>query len=204
MPRAERAAPLARSGSQATATSALDANRIGALWATLDRAMQGVLAEASASSPALSSSAGAMLMWLHHWAPVGVVELGRVVGLSQPACTRALDKLVDQGLVERSTLSGKEVRLTLTRSGHARARQLQRRRLAACAVLLGALSADEQAQFASLADKLLQAPVADRAYARHVCRFCDHAVCDGPACPIGCRATALEDGTPAEALGRPG
>jgi len=166
--------------------SALDANRLGVLWSTLDRAL-------SATLGGDSSSTAAMLAWLQHWAPVGVVELARVVGLTQPACTRALDKLVERGLVERTMLSGKDVRLALTPRGRAEARQLQRRRQQACAALLQALSADEQAQFARLADKLLQAPVTDRAYARTVCRFCDHAVCDGPACPIGCRATALEN-----------
>ena len=165
--------------------SALDANRLGALWATLDRALSATLGDDSPSSAAI-------LLWLHHWAPIGVVELARVVGLTQPACTRALDKLVGRGLVERTMLSGKEVRLSPTPRGRAQARRLLQRRQQACGALLQALSTDEQAQFARLASKLLQAPVTDRAYARTVCRFCDHAVCDGPACPIGCRATALE------------
>jgi DNA-binding MarR family transcriptional regulator len=169
--------------------SALDANRLGALWSTLDRALSATLADDSPSTAAI-------LLWLLHWAPTGVVELARVVGLTQPACTRALDKLVERGLVDRTALSGKEVRLTLTARGRAQARALQQRRHAACGALLQALSAGEQAQFARLATKLLQAPVTDRAYARQVCRFCDHAVCDGPACPIGCRATALEERDP--------
>jgi DNA-binding MarR family transcriptional regulator len=167
------------------APSPLEANRLGALWSTLDRALTATLADDSPSTAAI-------LLWLHHRAPTGVVELARVVGLTQPACTRALDKLVQRGLVERMALSGKEVRLSLSTRGRAQARQLQQRRQQACAALLQALSTAEQAQFARLADKLLQAPVTDRAYARNVCRFCDHAVCDGPACPIGCRATALE------------
>jgi DNA-binding MarR family transcriptional regulator len=168
-----------------SAPSPLDANRLGALWSTLDRTLTATLADDSPSTAAI-------LLWLNHWAPTGVVELARVVGLTQPACTRALDKLVERGLVERTALSGKEVRLALSARGRTQARQLQQRRQQACAALLQVLSADEQAQFARLATKLLQAPVTDRTYARNVCRFCDHAVCDGPACPIGCRATALE------------
>jgi len=31
-----------------------------------------------------------------------------------------------------------------------------------------------------------------RAYARHICRFCDHGICDGPRCPVGSAATELE------------
>lgn len=184
--RARAAAPVpAAAEGPPTAVPALEANRLGALWATVGQAMDQALADHSPASAAI-------LLWLHHWAPTGVVELARVVGLSQPACTRALDRLVAQGWVEREALSGKAVRLTLSRRGQAQARELQRRRLTACGALLQALSPAEQSQFAGLVNKLLQAPVADRAYARHVCRFCDHAVCDGPACPIGCRATALE------------
>lgn len=187
-PRPERTPPGAAGAPAAGTTpypSALDANRLGALWATLDHALARALADESPSSVAI-------VTWLHHWAPVGVVELARVIGLTQPACTRALDKLVMRGVVERTTLSGKEVRLALTARGRAQARLLQQRRLQACAALLDALSASEQRQFAELADKLLQGPVVDRAYARNVCRFCDHSVCDGPACPIGCRAAAME------------
>ena len=192
--RARKTAGSARTASEGSGAglappappSALDANRLGALWSTLDRALTTTLADDSPSTAAI-------LLWLLHWAPTGVVELARVVGLTQPACTRALDKLVERGLVDRTALSGKEVRLTLTARGRVQARALQQRRHAACGALLQALSADEQAQFARLATKLLQAPVTDRAYARTVCRFCDHAVCDGPACPIGCRATALEE-----------
>jgi DNA-binding MarR family transcriptional regulator len=190
-----RAEPASRS---LAPVEALEANRLGVLWSTVGQAMDQALAEHSPAS-------AAMLLWLQHWAPAGVVELAKVVGLSQPACTRALDRLVAQGWVEREALSGKAVRLTLSRRGQAQARELQRRRLAACGALLQALSPAEQAQFAVLVNKLLQAPVADRAYARHVCRFCDHAVCDGPLCPVGCRATALEQNaaaTPAAAAGR--
>ncbi|MES2936714.1 MAG: MarR family transcriptional regulator [Pseudomonadota bacterium] len=163
--------------------SALDANRLGALWSTLDQAMARAMEGPSASTAAL-------LIWLQHWAPAGVVEVARVVGLSQPACTRALDRLAEQGLIER-TPAGKSVQIDLTAQGRALARQLQKRRLDACASLLGALSPPEQQQFAALADKLLQRPVDSREYARHVCRFCDHKVCDGPACPVGSRATEL-------------
>ncbi len=165
--------------------SPLDANRLGALWSTLDHAMDGAMEGQSPSSAAI-------VLWLFHWAPVGVVELSRVTGLSQPACTRAVDKLVDQGLVERETVSGKEVRLALTRKGRSEATRLQQRRLAACGELLGPLSGSERRQFAQLVDKILQAPVDSRAYAKHVCRFCDHGVCDGPLCPVGCAATAAE------------
>ncbi|MBX3620906.1 MAG: winged helix-turn-helix transcriptional regulator [Rhizobacter sp.] len=169
-----------------TGRSALRANKLGALWAVLDRAMGGVVDEHSASSAAI-------LLWLSHWSPVGVVELGRVVGLSQPACSRAIDKLAAAGLLRKTPGDdSREWRLVLSAAGRREADRLQQRRLAACAGLLDALSPAERVTMDALLDKLLAAPVTDRAYARHVCRFCDHGVCDGPLCPVGCRATAIE------------
>ncbi len=166
-------------------TRALRANKLGALWAVVGRAM-------SDAMQAHSESSVAILLWLYHWAPVGVVELGRVVGLSQPACSRAVDKLMAEGLLLKAPSGGREVWLELSPEGRARAEELQAARLRACDRLLAALSPQERSTMADLLDKLLAAPVADRAYARHVCRFCDHGVCDGPGCPVGCRATELE------------
>lgn len=188
MPRkltAPRRAATAGAQPVASPVSPIDANRLGVAWATIDRALEGARDGDSPSSAAL-------LTWLSHWAPAGVVSLARVVGLTQSACTRALDKLEADGLVAREHVSGRDVRLTLTAAGRARARVLARRRQQALSGLLAALTEREQRQLAALLDRLVAPPVEDRAYAHHVCRFCDHAVCDGPVCPIGCRATALE------------
>ena len=168
-----------------TDAAALTANKLGALWTTLEEAMDPVLVKLSPSSTAL-------LIWLYHWAPKGVVELARVVRLSQPACTRAVASLVKQGLVRKTIISGKQIELHLTARGRLAAERMQLGRQQACASLLNTLTRTEREQLDQLLDKLLRAPVTDREYAMHVCRFCDHALCDGPACPIGCRATELE------------
>jgi DNA-binding MarR family transcriptional regulator len=167
------------------AVSALDANRLGVLWSTLDSMMGGVVQHYSPSSAAI-------VLTLRYWAPISVNDLAGIVGLSQPACSRAVAKLADEGLLKKERGGGKEIGLALSATGKRQAEALQRRRVAACARLLHVLSADEQASFNQIVDKLLSAPVSDRAYARHVCRFCDHEVCDGPRCPVGCAATALE------------
>lgn len=179
-------AAVARKASRALAPErALAANRLGVLWTTLEEALAPAFGE-------LSGASAALLLWLHYWAPAGVVELARVVGLSQPACSRAVDRLQRQGLLVRGPGAGKEVPLSLTPAGSALARRLQARRLQACDRLLAPLAPDEQATLLALVDKLVRAPVLDRAYARHVCRYCDHGTCDGPLCPVGCRASEIE------------
>lgn len=181
--RARRAAPQPG----AAAPSPLQANKLGALWSTLDRAM------ASARDD-YSPSAAALLIWLSHWQPSGVMQLARVVGLSQPACSRAVDTLAAAGLIEKTPSGGKEVHLALSRSGAREARRLQQQRLAACSGLLAALSAGERESLDRLIDRLTASAVTCRDDAKLLCRFCDHAVCDGPLCPIGRRATAIENG----------
>lgn len=170
-----------------TRAKALQANKLGALWAVVGRVMTEAMDMHSESSTAI-------LLWLYHWSPTGVVELGRVVGLSQPACSRAVDKLMAAGLLLKAPSGARETWLELSPEGREEAERLQSARLQACDQLLGALSRQERATMAALLDKLLAAPVDSRAYARNVCRFCDHTVCDGPACPVGCRATEIEGG----------
>ncbi len=142
-----------------------------------------------------SESSAAILLWLYYWAPIGVVELGRVVGLSQPACSRAVGKLMEGGLLLKAPSGARETWLELSPEGRVEAERLQMARLRTCDHLLGALSRQERAVLSPLLDKLLAGPVANRAFARNVCRFCDHGVCDGRACPVGCRATEIELGT---------
>ena len=96
----------------------------------------------------------------------------------------------------RPSDDGRESRLALTPAGQALARSIQDRRLSGIAALTGGLSDAERQTLDHLLDRLLAAPVTDRAYARHVCRFCDHGLCDGPDCPVGCAATALEQQAP--------
>ncbi|WP_371262104.1 MarR family winged helix-turn-helix transcriptional regulator [Rhizobacter sp. Root404] len=165
----------------------LAANKLGALWAVVDRALESTSEDHSRTNVAV-------LLWLRHWAPVGVVELAKVIGLSQPACSRAVDRLVERGLVDRSEREGREVDLCLSTEGCLEADRLQRERLKACDSLLGALSQKERVIMAGLLDKVLGNAVVDRAFARNVCRFCDHSVCDGPDCPVGSRATEIERG----------
>ncbi|WP_207456682.1 MarR family transcriptional regulator [Azospirillum sp. SYSU D00513] len=171
------------------------ANKVGALWATLSGAVEDAFAP-------LSNSSAAALLTLLHWGPTAATALGAVIGLSQPATARLLEKLAADGHVERRPRprGGKEVPFALTESGRERAEALQQGRLDACLRLLAPLDPGQRALLDGLLTAMLAAPVADqtpvRAYARHVCRFCDHGVCDGPLCPIGSAAREAERTTP--------
>lgn len=165
---------------------ALLANKLGALWATIGQAIE-------AGFGSLSPSSAAALITLRHREPITATELGHILDLSQPASARLVAKLAAEGHVARQKrLAGKEIGLRLTAKGRRLAESLQRQRLAACERLLTALLPAERHELDRLLSALLAAPVTDRAYAWHVCRFCDHAVCDGPHCPVGCAATSLE------------
>lgn len=162
------------------------ANKLGVLGTITDR----LLAEAIGD---WSPSSAAALLTLHYHGPSTVTGLARILGLSQPAASRLVERLVDQRLVARGAYEdARETSLNLTREGGKMAKALQARRLAGIAALTEALNESERQILSGLLDRMLAVPVTDRAYARHVCRFCDHRLCDGEDCPVGCAATALE------------
>jgi DNA-binding MarR family transcriptional regulator len=162
------------------------ANKLAALAAVLDRGL-------TAAFEPLSPSSTAAILTLKYRQPLTATELSRIIGLSQPATVRLLERLLATGLVERAPLAGiKEVRLSLSREGETRAEELQRVRLSTSWALLEQLSPIERLALHGLIDKLVTVPVTDRQVARHLCRFCDHALCEGALCPIGCAATALD------------
>jgi DNA-binding MarR family transcriptional regulator len=146
---------------------AYDSNKLAALWAALDAAMAHSFAQRSPASVAI-------LLTLKHWAPTTVGELARIVALSQSACSRALDRLAGDRLVNRAVYEGKEARISLTTAGKREAERLQRQALS------------------PILDKLLGANVDGRETARRLCRFCAHDVCPNGKCPVGHAATAID------------
>jgi DNA-binding MarR family transcriptional regulator len=164
---------------------AYESNKLAALGSALDDVMASVFAQRSPASVAV-------LFTLAHWAPIAVGDLARIVGLSQPACSRALDRLAADGLVNRTDYQGKEARISLTLAGKRKATQLQKARLAASDRLLSRLSATERMTLSPILDKLLGASVDGRETARRLCRFCAHDLCPNGKCPVGHAATAID------------
>lgn len=146
---------------------------------------------AAAFAP-LSPSAAAVLLTLHHHSPLTTAELAQVIAIAQPTVTRLVSGLAAQGLIRREERAGRITPLTLTPAGVARSAALQAARAAAIAPLLGTLTPAEHAAFADMLARILAAATPSRRFARTTCRYCDHEICDGPACPIGARARELE------------
>ena len=165
-------------------------NKFGALWSVLDTSM---LQTFGGTSP----STAAAILTLHFHAPQTGTGLSRILGLSQPATVRLVEKLVTADIVARMPRpEGKEIDLVLTPTGQSKASTLLAGRRETLSGALGALSQDQQRQLETILDTILAQNVDSREHARFLCRFCDHGICDGPVCPIGCQATALEtDGT---------
>ena len=119
-----------------------------------------------------------------------VDDLRRAVGLTHSGGVRVVDRLVDDGLVERGPgPDGRSVALTLTPAGRRLAGQVGDARQAVLQGALDVLDDREQADLAALLDKLVGALVARRLVARAagaippggwLCRLCDTVACGRP------------------------
>lgn len=108
-----------------------------------------------AESP-LSPTLLATLSTIEHRGPVTPSELARIEGVQRPTVTRALGRLVDDGLVERlpDARDARSTLLCVTPEGRARLRTLRRRKAAYLARRLEALSEEERAALSRASDLL--------------------------------------------------
>jgi MarR family transcriptional repressor of emrRAB len=162
------------------------ANQLGALWSVMTSALRQRFGGRSESTVAA-------ILTLAHWEPMTATELGHVIGLSQPGSARLVDKLVAEGVVRRyERAGGRDIGLGLTPAGRKLARSIQSARLESYEELMAPLDPEERQVLHHLVQKMLAGAVESRDGARFTCRFCDHARCDGPCCPVGTAATELE------------
>lgn len=162
------------------------ANKIAALaTAIVDRTSEAFGEERSRSSVAV-------LQTLLYWGPLTGTELAKIIGVSQPTIVRVTDGLVREGLIKRRKKQARSVALELSRAGHAEAIRLRRVRLREVETLVSLLDDREARSFEAKIDLLLSKLTNGRETARRICRFCAHDVCEGPLCPVGLRATALD------------
>jgi MarR family transcriptional repressor of emrRAB len=158
------------------------ANVFGAVALAATRAMT----SAAAAVTDGGLSAAAALVTLASEPGIGVTELGRRLGLSQPGATRLVEGLVSRGLVRNEPEPrGRMVALWPTPEGAEKARLILAERERALAALLAPL--DEQARReldASLCLVLEQ--LSDEGAPAHLtCRLCDEQACIAAApCPV--------------------
>jgi DNA-binding MarR family transcriptional regulator len=166
------------------------ANLLGAAVLNLSDRMTG----AAAAAAGVSLSGAAALVVLAGFPGLGGTELGRRIGLSQPACARMLDQLEARGLVRRQAKSGRAVGVGLTRAGRSAAnRALEARQ----DVLVGALGAvSDQDVLEPVLEQLLRGLHAEVRSGDLMCRLCDRPGCiaQDRICPVG--QAQRELGTP--------
>jgi DNA-binding MarR family transcriptional regulator len=166
------------------------ANLLGATaLAVNDLVLAGV-----ARAAGTSTSGAAALVVLVASPGLSVTEVGRRVGLSQPAAARMVDSLQAAGLVQRSPGSGREVRVTATTAGQDTASRLIAARAKPLHGLVSVLDPGEQDALADVLAKLLGRLYAEIGSSELLCRLCDRAGCTANAtCPVG-QAERDQDG----------
>jgi DNA-binding MarR family transcriptional regulator len=144
------------------------------------------LRRAVESELAHGGSAPAALVHLQAYPGESLEALRQVLGISQPAAVRVVDRLVTEGLVERR--AGRDRRtgaLHLTAAGDRAASALLARRTQSLRDLLEVLEPAEQAALEPLLERLVAALADDRPQALRVCRLCDRRSCkSAPGCPL--------------------
>ena len=157
------------------------ANLLGAAVLNLSDRMT----DAAAAAAGVSVSGTAALVVLAEFPGLGGTELGRRIGLSQPACARMLDQLEARGLVRRHAKTGRAVAVVPTPAGReAAARALEARQ----DVLVTAQRAvPDHAAFEPLLESLLRGLHAEVRSGDLMCRLCDRPGCVAQRriCPVG-------------------
>jgi DNA-binding MarR family transcriptional regulator len=156
-------------------TTAHTANLLGALALVVhDRfseAMSDVLGESESAAAALSS--------LDNLVDRPTIDLlRRVLGLTSSGTVRLVDRLEDEGYLER--VAGADRRATavrLTRAGRRAARGVAAARGDVLGGALSTLSADERSQFDALLSRLLVGMMRGPGAERFMCRLCDTRAC---------------------------
>ena len=150
-----------------------------------------------------SGSASAALVMLAEAPDLAVTDLGRRIGLSQPAAARMVDSLEREGLVTRQSGPGRTVAVRLTQAGRRSVTRLLERRGDVLRQLVAGLDAGEQEVLAALLEKVLrgvhervehQTQTPTERIGDLVCRLCDRAACTqhGAACPVSVAQRVLD------------
>lgn len=136
----------------------------------------------------VSASGAAALVTLSVDPGLSVTELGRRVGLSQPAAARMVDSLEANGLAERrpSPLVRRWTTVHPTRAGRRATRQLLAARGSPLIDVVDVLDPGDQEALAQLLTKLLTRLYEHIGDAQYICRLCDRRSCTTEAtCPVG-------------------
>lgn len=116
-----------------------------------------------------------------------VDELAQTLALSHSATVRIVDRLEESGWVQRmrADKDSRRVLLRLTTPGRKAFHRLLEARRQALSEVTGSLSQKEKEELSRLVSKMLATIPKSRVEARHICRLCEHSICQGSDCPVG-------------------
>lgn len=161
------------------------ANRLGALALEAAGRMDAATRELTELSPSQVAALNALGNFAFDQ-PQSV--LGDVLGLSQPATARVLDRLEGAGLARRErgrVADGRELRVSLTGHGRRLAGRIAEARLQAIIGPLRELPHGSRASLGRAVEQLLAGVTESRRDARRICRRCEPDVCGHPDnCPV--------------------
>lgn len=160
--------------------------RLANVFGAAALAAAGAMMTATAAVTEGGLSAAAALVTLAGEPGIGVTELGRRVGLSQPGATRLLEGLADRGLVaSEPEPGGRTVALRLTAAGTEKARAILAERERALAALLAPLDDRARRELDAALSLVLERLTEQGAAAHRTCRLCDEHACSATApCPV--------------------
>lgn len=161
-------------------------SRLGNLLGAAALALSDLMLARVREAAGVSVSGAAALVVLAHAPGVSVTELGRRVGLSQPATARMVMSLEAAGLALRGPGEGRTVPVALTPAGERAVREVLTTRAAGTEQVLAGLDEDDRRVLTRLLEGLLGRLHAEVGSSEVLCRLCDRACCtDGAVCPVG-------------------
>lgn len=172
-------------------SDARTANLLGALsLVTMDS-----VGHELAGLTAVGDSDWAALVVLEQNPGLTVDRLAKILRLSQPGAVRLVNRLAEEGHVERQQGTDRRARpLRLTPAGQRMVRAMMLGREKVLMHALGHLSAEERDTLSGLMEKMLQgiAGENDEIASDSACRLCDGQACPEDRCPLmpGCKKAA--------------
>jgi MarR family transcriptional regulator, negative regulator of the multidrug operon emrRAB len=163
-----------------------EGGRLANLFGAASLAAAGAMASAAERVTDGGLSAAAALVTLASEPGIGVTELSRRIGLSQPGATRLIEGLAGRGLVRSEPEpGGRTVALRLTAPGDEKARLVLAERERALAALLAPLDDRARRELDAALSLVLERLTERGAPVHRTCRLCDEQACTAAApCPV--------------------
>jgi MarR family transcriptional regulator, negative regulator of the multidrug operon emrRAB len=146
--------------------------------------------EIAEESAGLGGEAASALVLIGMAPRVTIKLLAERLRLSHPGTVRLADRLEAAGLIRRERSEDRrledrrEVRLAMTRKGHALHERLRGARQDALEEIVSALSAQQKAALEPVLAKLVETMASDHIEAWNNCRLCDAKTCAARGCPV--------------------